>query len=264
MNSEVWHSVTKAQIEELEVTDRILLRYILNAHSKTEIEWLYSDCGILDIKTHIQIRRMMYLHHILSREESELIHRIYKTQITSNSPGDWVRLVQSDKLELNITLTDEEIQGVSKNVFRNYVKEKAIMKHLKNLSESKKKHSKSKNMRSYKFTQAEYIKDISLNTSEKQLLFRLRSKTLEVKKNFPGLHSNDLCTSCGLFPESQSHLLQCTEIVVHLGYLAGTTSTIDENDIYRGIEKQKMIVKIYSDIIEIRERLEKRSQSPSN
>ena len=54
------------------------------------------------------------------------------------------------------------------------------------------------------------------------------------------------------------------EIVVHLGYLAGTTSTIDENDIYRGIEKQKMIVKIYSDIIEIRERLEKRSQSPSN
>ena len=127
---------------------------------------------------------MMYLHHILSREESELIHRIYKTQITSNSRGDWVRLVQSDKLELNITLTDEEIQGVSKNVFRNYVKEKAIMKHLKNLSESKKKHSKSENMRSDKFTQAEYIKDISLNTSEKQLLFRLRSKTLEVKKNF--------------------------------------------------------------------------------
>ena len=167
-------------------------------------------------------------------------------------------------MELDITLTDEEIQGVSKNVFRNYVKEKAIIKHLRNLSEAKKKHSKSENMRCDKFTQAEYIKDISLNTSEKQLLFRLRSKTLEVKKNFPGLHSNNWCTSCYLFPESQSHLLQCPAIVVHLGYLAGTTSTIDENDIYRGIKKQKMIVKIYSDIIEIRERLEMRSQSPSN
>ena len=86
---------------------------------------------------------MMYLHHILSREESELIHRIYKTQITSNSPGDWVRLVQSDKLELNITLTDEEIQGVSKNVFRNYVKEKArntleiLVSHRKNIPNQK-------------------------------------------------------------------------------------------------------------------------------
>ena len=28
-----------------------------------------------------------------------------------------------------------------------------------------------------------YIKDISLNTSGKQLMFKLRSKTLEVKKN---------------------------------------------------------------------------------
>ena len=138
-----------------------------------------------------------------------------------------------------MTLTDEEIQGVSKNVFRNYVKEKAIIKHLRNLSEAKKKHSKSENMRCDKFTQAEYIKDISLNTSEKQLLFRLRSKTLEVKKNFPALHSNDLCTSCGLFPERQSHLLQCREIVVHLGYLAGATSIPDENYIYRSLKSRR-------------------------
>ena len=108
--------------------------------------------------------------------------------------------------------------------------------------------------------QAEYIKDISLNTMEKNLLFRLRSKTLEVKKNFPGLHSDDWCTSCGLFPESQSHLLECPSIVVHLGYLSGTTSIPDENDIYGSIEKQKGIVKIYSDILEIRERLEKRNR----
>ena len=140
---------------------------------------------------------------------------------------------------MDITLTNEEIQGVSKSVFRDYVKKRAINKHLRNLSELKKKHSKSVNLSCDKLKQAEYIQDISLNTSEKNLLFKLRSKTLEVKKNFPGLHSNNWCTSCYLFPESQSHLLQCPAIVVHLGYLAGTTSTLDENDIYRSIEKQK-------------------------
>ena len=45
LNSEVWHSLTKSQIEELEVIDRILLRNILNAHCKTSTKWLYSDCG---------------------------------------------------------------------------------------------------------------------------------------------------------------------------------------------------------------------------
>ena len=40
LNTEVWHSITKSQLEDLEVIDRILLRNILNAHSKTGLEWL--------------------------------------------------------------------------------------------------------------------------------------------------------------------------------------------------------------------------------
>ena len=39
LNSDVWHSVTRYQIEELEQIDRILFRNILDAHSKTVIEW---------------------------------------------------------------------------------------------------------------------------------------------------------------------------------------------------------------------------------
>ena len=65
LNSEVWHSLTKYQVEELEKVDRILLRHTLNAHSKTPIEWLYADTGKLDIKSLIQIRRLMYLWHMM-------------------------------------------------------------------------------------------------------------------------------------------------------------------------------------------------------
>ena len=128
---------------------------------------------------------------------------------------------------------------------------------MRNLSELKKKHSKSKYLNCEKLKPAEYLLDASFTTTEKQLLFKLRSKTLEVKKNFPGLYSNLWCTSCGLFPESQSHLLQCPAIVVHLRYLAGTTSKLCENHIYGKLEQQKVIVKIYSDILDIRENLQK-------
>lgn len=35
-NSEVWHSISKKYIEELEVLDQSLLRYIFKAHSKVQ------------------------------------------------------------------------------------------------------------------------------------------------------------------------------------------------------------------------------------
>ena len=54
----------------------------------------------------------MYLWHILSREETELIRRICNTQKISSNVGDWVNIVEADKSELGINLTDEEIQGV--------------------------------------------------------------------------------------------------------------------------------------------------------
>ena len=115
LNSEVWHSVTKAQVEELEVVDRMLMRHLLNAHCKTGIEWLMADTGKINLKSLIQIRRLMHLWHILSRDENEMISRIYNSQKVSNSVGDWVRLVEADKSELGIALTDKEIQGVSKS-----------------------------------------------------------------------------------------------------------------------------------------------------
>ena len=66
---------------------------------------------------------------------------------------------------------------------------------------------------------------------------------------------NDLCTSCGLFQETQGHLLQCTPLVKNLNYLVGKTSKLNENDIYGSMEQQIQIVNIYSDILHERENL---------
>ena len=159
LNSEVWHSLTKSQVEELEVINRILMRYTLKAHSKTAIEWMYADTGRYNLKSLIQIRRLMYLWHILSRDDSELIHRIYNTQKVASSTGDWVRLVEADKEELGIGLTDEEIQGVSKEMFKTYIKKKSKINHFKHLNTLKSKHSKSEFIECSDFKMAEYIED---------------------------------------------------------------------------------------------------------
>ena len=236
--------------------DRILLRNILNAHSKTGLEWIYAECGKLSLKYIIQTRRLMYLWHVLHRDKTELINRIYLTQKNQNNIGDWTRLVEADKSELEINLTDQEIQGVTKNVFKNYVKRKVIICHLRHLEQLKRKHSKSKYLQIGKLKPAEYMESPVFSTFEKRLLFKLRSRTIEVKQNFPSAHRNPWCKSCGLFPESQSHLLQCPALVVKLNYLAGKTANLNENFIYGNLKQQQIIVKIFSDILEVRDNLQ--------
>ena len=110
-----------------------------------------------------------------------------------------------DMTELGITLTNE--QGVLKNLFNNFVKKKVKLNMLKYFSEMKKSHSKAKNLKTEKFEQAEYIRDSRFTTFEKQLLYKLTSKTLDVKQNCKGLNNNLWCTSCCLFRETQGHLL---------------------------------------------------------
>ena len=166
-------------------------------------------------------------------------------------------MVQADKAELGITLSDSDIQGVSKNVFHNHVKKKAQINMVKKLNELKQKHSKAKYLSCSKMKPAEYIDDPDFNTQEKQLLFKLRSKTLDVKANFKGLNSNPWCISCGLFPETQSHLLQCPQLVIDLTYLDMKASSLNENYIYGNLKQQKMIIRIYNDIIEVREKFQK-------
>ena len=127
------------------------------------------------------------------------------------------------------------------------------------LNELKKKHSKSEKLNCKEVKEAEYIKNSNFNTDEKRLLFKLRSQTLDVKKNFPGVHKNLWCRTCGLFTETQSHLLQCPAIVVNLSYLIGP-SKLEEKHIYGNWLQQKSIVKIYSEILEIREKLLSRTE----
>ena len=102
---------------------------------------------------------------------------------------------------------------------------------------------------------AEYIKNPALTTREKQLLFKLRSRTLDVKQNFSRQYENPWCTSCGLFQETQAHLLQCPEIVPKLKYLNLNFSKLNENLVYGNSVQQQMMVNIYSAILEVRENL---------
>ena len=73
-NSEVWYDLKEKDIRELEEIVEALLRKILNAHSKTPLEALYLELGVLPLRFIITIkaRRINYLRYLANLKENEL------------------------------------------------------------------------------------------------------------------------------------------------------------------------------------------------
>ena len=93
----------------------------LKCHSKTPKEALYLETGLLPLKYVAMQRRLMYLHNILSKSESELIRKVYEVQKSLRTKNDWYELVLEDKNKLGLSLTDNEISTMSKAKFKTIV-----------------------------------------------------------------------------------------------------------------------------------------------
>ena len=76
-SSEVWYGVTKAEIEQLEQVDEMLIRELMKCSSSVAKDLLYLELGILPIRFIIKTRRILYLHHILQQENQSLLYRFF-------------------------------------------------------------------------------------------------------------------------------------------------------------------------------------------
>ena len=170
--------------------------------------------------------------------------------------------MNEDKAVLGIEISDEEITNLSKNKFQKYIENKIEKYALLQLNVLKAKHQKSQYLDSNSFKTAQYLIDDRFSKPEANLLFKLRSKTLNLRMNYENQHSNTLCQICGLFPESQAHLLQCPQIAPKLKLVS--KEVMDESFIYGNADRQLTIVKIYMQVMEIRGKiLEERSEMQS-
>ena len=255
LNSDVWHALTLKHVESLEELDKIFLRNILSAHSKVGIECLFLDTGKMPLRFHIIQRRQLYLWHILHTKQTELIVRVFESQKLSPRRGDWVKLVDEDHKKMELGLSHDEISKMSKSKFKAIIEVKVKTLAMAELNKLKAKHSKSEKFQSVKFQTANYLTDYRLSRKQQQLLFRLRSRTLNVKMNFSNQHENLLCSTCKLFPETQAHLLQCPQIVKNMKTVVMDHSKLSEEDIYGSLENQIQITHIYEEILEIRDKL---------
>ena len=121
-NSEAWHGLSKNEIESIEKVDEALLRSLLKAHSKISLEALYLETGSIPIKFIIKHRRLNYLYTIVNKESDELVKDIFEAQKISPMEGDFCKLIEADKEEINLQITETEISQMKESKYKTIVK----------------------------------------------------------------------------------------------------------------------------------------------
>ena len=253
VSSEYWHTLFLYQIEKLNEVDKSLFRKLFNSHSKTALEFYYSESGSIPLSIKISMRRLNYWWQILSVEKSELINKIYSAQKLSPVSGDWIKLLENDQKQFDIDkMSDSEVQEISQIKIKNYIKKKAQEVTISYLVDLKKKHTKSEKLDVKDFSISEYLIDRRFSKEERELLFRLRSKTVDVKENFKNAYVNNnmLCELCAMFLCTQMHILPCPKLTISL--VVDQNLRLSEKCVYGTLDQQLIFVKIYNQFWKLR------------
>ena len=132
---------------------------------------------------------------------------------------------------------------MSKNKFKKIVQEKIQKFANKYLHDLAKTHTKSAKIENKKFVRQLYFADRRFSREDIQLLFALRTRTINVKHNFKSQYENMNCRICKV-----ENSLEDEEHILHCGAFDEYTGDIMFNDVYGNIDKQFEAVKIYKKV----------------
>ena len=245
LSSESWHRLFKYQIEWLEDVDYSFFRQLFNAHSKTSKEVYLIESGKIPIRYLISMRRIMFWWNILHVNESDMLYRVYSAQKVSPVQGDWVTLLETDKRMFQIDMADEEMKIISSYQLKNYLKKTAKQLTLSYVETLKEKHSKSELYDTTELSISEYLTDNRFSKCERDLLFKLRSRTIQVKNNFRNANQDNLqCELCHLLICTQEHVTACPQLTQKIRIV--NTAKVKHSDIFGNVDRQLTYIRIYN------------------
>ena len=217
VNSEIWYPIKEDDLKNLEKLDESLLRQILHVPALTPIELLYLELGLIPLSDLVKCRRILYLHNILARDENQLLSRFFKAQNGNLSKGDWSEIVKKDLSDFSLKFTFDQIKHMKYEKFKSIVKKACKIYTLNHLLLTKSSHRKGKNLEYSKIETKEYLLTNKITVSQAMLLFKIRSRMLEVKMNFKEKYLNNdkllLCKLCENDDlDEQSHVTLCPAV----------------------------------------------------
>ena len=109
-------------------------------------------------------------------------------------------------------LSFQEIENMSKWTFKKLVKEKTKAAGLKYLLGQKEKQTKTTNIQYDDLKIQEYFTDGNCKKNIAKLIFKARSKTLDIKTQQKWKYSDQICIGCKTKEESGDEILICENL----------------------------------------------------
>ena len=225
---------------------------------------LYVECGIMPVRFIIKYRRLMYFWHILHLNDNELVKKFYIAQSLQPVKKDWAIQIKEDISDINLSLREDDIKRLSKEEFQKILKTKMkahVTEYFLNVQAQK---VKTKNyVIDGSMKPASYLFSDKLTVSEIQTLFKLRSRTVNVKGNHSSSFKNNMqCRICLKSTETQDHILNCEILKKNTEYLQ--QESLKPEMIFGSLEDQEQFTKIYHILLLKRNELLNFSHPPAS
>ena len=165
------------------------------------------ELGIIPIKFLLKLKRLNFLYYILNEDTDSMISQVYHTMKEDSKKGDYISLINKDKLDLGINLTDSEIKDLPKSSWKRYIKETVTSASLLYLVEENGSKNKTKHIVFNELTLNEYLKKNEKNIYFNNYILYKVKDSRDKKKNWaPWTFENDLCVACDNHSETMCHL----------------------------------------------------------
>jgi hypothetical protein len=227
--------------KENEAYNRILdniLKRILMTPTTTPREALYIELGMLDVENTVTKNRIN-MHNRLERTKNKLIDQV----INIDHEKSWINITRNKEKELKI----EDITTVSKGKGKRITKDAIIEKfeqevRKKIASKSKLQHLTEGKKEWNVKNRPQYMN--KLTRIETSTIFKARTRMLNVKNNYRGKHTDNICRGCGKECETQKHVLEECEEIRRRSNVSVTNEDIFQEEAELLEETAKKIMKI--------------------
>ena len=243
-NSSTWSNLRKKDLDCLKTLQLKFLKRIIGVASSTCNAFIFLELGVLPIEFEIEKRQLMYLYRILQLEPKDPVWELFWEMVKMSEAGEsnWWTGVKASLSKFNLPSNLNVIKEMSKGSFAALVKASVSNIALRQLLAECQSLKKTANLHYSELKLQEYWGH--LFPSQSKVIFKWRSKTLDLKTHATYKFSDTLCRNCKIQEETPGHALNCgmaVEMEQKIDILK-----IDKMDDFTISELKQMVLRISS------------------
>ena len=210
-NSETWDHLTSNDITRLQTLQLKYLKWMLHTPRGTCNTFVYLELGILPTKSLINIRKIMFLHHILNLDDNDPVKITHQQQQMYLFELNWANEMKNLLTTHNLPTDETIIRQLPRDTWKNMVKEAVTRVSLLSLNAECKEKTKTSGREYARLELQPYFHRLPASKARKY--FQLRGNIYNFKCNRPYQHTDDICRLCGEEPEDTNHVLNlCSKV----------------------------------------------------